>query len=231
MNNKERNGNFTSSQAHKLTGAPKPFATYVAEKNLERKLNSSIESEAYSQPMAWGNFLEQRVHDMLGTEYELCSDTTDVHPTINYWAGSKDFIVRGKKISELKCYQLKNFALYTDALLTKDTELLKNEFEKEYWQAVSNAIISEVPVAELISYCPYESELPDIREMAIDYNEPDAWKYRFIYENTILPCLKDGGYYKNLNIFEFEVPQKDIDFLTARVLEAGKLLKPFHTPA
>lgn len=225
-----RNGNFTSSQAFRLCGAPAPIKTYIAEKNLERKLNASIETDAYSQPMAWGTFLEQRVHEFLGLDYILCSDQTDVHPTIDCWAGSKDFIVTGKKIAELKCYQVKNFALYTDAILTKNTELIKAEFPKEYWQAVSNAIIAQVPVAELISYCPFESELDEIKQMAIDYIQPDAWKYRFIYENQSLPCIKDGGFYNNLNTFTFEVPKNDIDFLTERVLEAQKKLTEFYKP-
>ena len=233
INNIFRIGNFTSSQIHKLVGPPAPLKTYLTEKNLERVLNSGIESEAHSNAMAWGNFLEQRVHNLLGFEYELCSNETDLHPTIICWAGSKDFIVKGKKIAELKCFQLKNFSLYTNALLTGEIEIIKKEFPKEYWQAVSNAIINEVPNAELITYCPYESELDEIREMAMDYIESDAWKYRFIYESSPenLPHLKNNGFYKNLNRFEFEVPKADIDLLTEKVNEASKKLIDFFQPA
>lgn len=230
LENKNRIGNFTSSQIYKLCGAPAPIKTYVAKKNLERKLNTSIETEAYSQPMAWGTFLEQRVHEFLGLDYILCSNETDVHPTISSWAGSKDFIVKGKKVAELKCYQLENFALYTDAILSKDVKFIKEEFPKEYWQAVSNAIINNVKVAELISYCPFESELPEIKDMALNYSGDDAWKYRFIYESNALPCIKDGGFYNNLNTFSFEVPKEDIDFLTNRVLESQKKLNKFYKP-
>lgn len=231
INNEFRAGNPTSSQMYRVCGTPAVVKTYLAEKNLERRLNNSIETESYSQAMAWGTFLEQRVHELLGMNYILCSDQTSVHNTIKHWVGSKDFLVKGVKISELKCYQLKNFALYTDAILKKDTEFLKSEFPKEYWQAISNAIIEDVPNAELISYCPFESELPEIIQMALDVTDPsEQWKYRFIYENQNIPHIKDHGFYNNLNRFEFEVPKSDAEFLTERVVEFGKKLDPFYKP-
>lgn len=230
INNEKRIGNATSSQMFRVIGTPAVVRTYLQEKNLERKLNGSIETESYTQSMAWGNFLEQRVHELLGMDYLICSSETNLHPKYNFWAGSKDFIVEGVKISELKCYQVKNFALYTDALMTRDVEYIKAEFPKEYWQAVSNAIINEVPKAELITYCPYESELDEIIQMAIDYSDHDAWKYRFIYENKNLPCIKDGGYFTNLNRFEFTVPKEHIDFLTEKVISFGEKLNPFFKP-
>jgi hypothetical protein len=230
INNINRIGNFTSSQIYRLVGAPKPRKTYIAEKNLERLLNKSIETEAYSTDMAWGTFLEQRVNDLLGMEYELCSDQTDLHPEIACWAGSKDLIVHGVKVADIKCYGLKNFAAYTDCLLTKDTDKLKAEFAKEYWQLVSNAIINRVPKAEAITYCPYRSELDEIREMALNYSGDDAWKYRFIYERSMdgLPHLQDGGYYKNLNKFEFDLPAADIDLLSKTITEVQKELVNFY---
>ncbi len=230
INNKLRIGNFTSSNIYKLVGAPKPIQTYIDQKNLERRLNKSIETDAYSQAMAWGIFLEQRVFELLGMEYELCSDQTDLHPEISFWAGSKDLKVEKVKIGEIKCFQLENFAYYTDAILKKDTEYLKKEFPKEYWQAVSNSIINQVPNAEIISYCPYYSELDEIKQMALDYGGDDTWKYRFIYEkpHIELPHLDEGGFYKNLNRFEFEVPKSDRDLLTEKVKEAGKKLVKFH---
>lgn len=230
INNIERIGNPTSSNAFKLLGAPKPKATYLAEKNLERRLNRSIETDAYSPAIAWGNFLEERVNNLLGMEYQLCSNKTDVHPTIKCWVGSKDFIVKGVKIAELKCYELKNFAAYTDCLVTRDSEKVKAEFPKEYWQGVSNALINEVPVWEAITYCPYKSELVEIREMALDYRDADAWKYRFIYERSPegLPHLEDGGYYKNLNKFEFEIPEEDALLITNAMRDAEKDLTPFY---
>jgi hypothetical protein len=224
-----RIGNFTSSQIFRLMGTAAVSKTYIEERNLERQLCRSLENEAYSPDMAWGLFLEQRVLDLLGMEYCLSSDQTETHPEIEYWSGSKDLIVIGSKISEIKCFQPKNFAKYTNALLTKDLTLIKKEFPKEYYQLVSNAIINNVPNAEAITYMPYESELEDIREMASNYDGADQWKYRFISERdkSGLAHLPDGGYFKNLNLFEFEVPKEDKEALTERVLEAGKLLNPF----
>lgn len=229
INNVHRRGNFTSSQCYRLVGAAGPAKTYIRKKNIERRVNRSIEADAYSQSMAWGTFLEQRVHNLLGMEWELVSEKTDLHPTIPYWAGSTDLRVAGVKIADAKCFQLENFCEYTDVLLQKNIEILKKEYPAEYWQLVSNAIINQVPIAEAISYCPYVSEIDEICQMALDYSEIDAWKYRFIYEKPeSLPQLEDGGYYKNLNRFEFEVPQSDIDLLTEKVQHYGKELVPFH---
>lgn len=224
--NKERIGSFTSSEIYKLIkkGAGNkefsaPGLTYIEEKQLELRLGRSISVDAYSQAMAWGSFMELYVFSLIGMEYEITSNETDVHPTIKSWSGSKDLIVKNKKVSDIKCYQPKNFAKYADALLKGDIEVLKKDFAKEYWQLVSNAIINDTPNAEAILFMPYESELEVISEMAANYDGIDQWKYRFIAEadKSALPYLPDGGYYKNLNIFEFEIPLEDKIILTERV--------------
>jgi len=233
IENTNRIAAFTSSDIFALCtndktgkGIGSKGQSYITEKKIELRMNRSVDVETYSRSMAWGLFLEQRVFDLLGFEYELCSQNTDSHPTISHWSGSKDFIVPGKRIAELKCYEPKNFALYTDAILKKDIAFLREEFPKEYWQLVSNSIICQVPNAEAITYMPYKSELPIIREMAENYDGADQWKYRFIAESpdAALPYLPDGGYYKNLNRFEFEVPKEDKDFLTSRILLAKNIL-------
>lgn len=234
IDNIVRCGAFSSSEIWKLTtkgkgalGFGAPAITYIKEKNLERKLGRSIKTESYSRAMAWGHLIEKFVFDeKLGLEYEIHSKTTDVHPEFNFWVGSKDLLVKGKKIGEIKCYEPKHFAEYTDALLTKDTEFIKNECPEEYWQCVSNAIINQVKFAEAITYIPYKSELAAIREYASNYDAADQWKYRFIVESddTELAFIPDGGYYKNLNRFEFEVPEEDKKYLTACVLKAKSLL-------
>ena len=235
IENKERIANFTSSQIWKLMSNGKaagtigsPGQTYIKEKRLEMKLGRSVSVEAYSKEMAWGTLIEQRAFDMLPFGYELTSQSTTLHPSISNWAGSKDVIVPGKKIGDIKCYYPKNFAMFADVLMQKDVALFREEFCEEYWQLVSNAIINQVSVAEAILYCPYLSELEEIREMAANYEGEDQWKYRFIAESpsSWLPYIPDGGYYKNLYTFEFEVPKADIELLTARVLMAkGLLLK------
>jgi len=233
IENVNRVGNFTSSCISKLTKSGKGLhgfgaaaITYIEEVNLERKLGRSVEVEAYSRDMAWGSFLETRVEKMLGFGYNIVSQETSLHPEIEYWAGSTDFIIPAKLIAELKCYKPKNFAAYTDALLTNDINIIRDECPEEYYQAISNAIINGVPEAELISYMPYQSELDEIREAAEDYDGADQWKYRFIAESpdSALSYLPDDGYYKNLNIFHFTVPQEDIDMLTEKVIKAGQML-------
>lgn len=224
-----RAGNFTSSEIYKLMGTPAVAKTYIEEKNLERRFGLCLGTDVHTRDMAWGNFLEQRVLDLLPMEYQITSKTTDVHPTIPWWTGTKDLLVSGKKISEIKCYQRKNFGLYTNSILTKDTEVIKKNNPKEYWQIVSNCAIQSVLIGEAITYMPYESELPEIREMALNYAGDDRYKYAWIWDapNENMAYLLDGGYYKNLNVLEFEVPIEDTRLLTAAVLKAAeKLIKP-----
>lgn len=225
--NKERIGSFTSSEIYRLLGSKKVQATYIEEKKIELRLGRSIDTEAYSKPMAWGSFLEMFVFDKIGLEYEITSNTTDIHPTIKGWSGSKDLIVRGEKIGDIKCYQPKRFAQLSDALILQDVANFKAKFAKEYWQLVSNAIINNVPEVESIVYMPYQSELSELREHAENYEGADQWKYRFIYESddVDLAYLPDGGYYQNLNRFQFVVPESDKTLLTNAVLSATKLLK------
>jgi len=220
--NKERIGAFTSSNIYKLLGSKRVRETYILEKQIEKRMGRSISVEAYSRAMAWGTFMEMFVFDKIGLEYKITSNDTDVHPQISGWSGSKDLIVPGVKISDIKCYQPKNFALYTDAILTKNISVLRDNFPKEYYQLVSNAIINKVPNAEAITFMPLKSELDELREFAEAYEGSDAWKYRFIYESDDcdLPYLPNNGYYESMNTFEFEVPEYDITLLTNAVLTA-----------
>jgi hypothetical protein len=233
LKNTNRYGNFTSSEIFKLISRDKsgkgfgaPALTYIEERNLEFKLSRSLDTDVYTRDMAWGIFLERRVYELLPFGYALQSDITNSHPTIPFWRGSADLTFEDLKIAEIKCYQPKKFAKYTDAIMAGDLQKFKEEFVQEYWQLVSNAIINKVPNAEAISYMPYKSDLHLIREMADLYDEPDNWKYRFIAEgeDNTLAFLPNGGYYKDLNRFEFEVPQEDIELLTYRVQQAGEML-------
>lgn len=237
IENKLRIGNFTSSNIFKLCASLKDgtpstaYYTYIKKKMFERKLKRSSEMGAYSQSMAWGKFLEKRVNDNLDMSYRMMHKTTSQHPKYDYWTGSVDFLVPGKKVAELKCFEPDNFASYVSALLTGDLEYIKAEHPKEYWQMVSNACIHKVPKMEAIVYMPYESEMEEIRLLADD---PDylndigmmPWEVRFITEklNSHLAVLPNDSDFKNLNIFEFDVPVDDMVFLTKRVISAGKLL-------
>jgi hypothetical protein len=232
IENQLRVGAFTSSEIHRLCtfdrsgkNEGEPFFTYVEEKKREKRLKRSLDTGTSTRDTAWGIFLEQRVFEILGFEYSIKSDETKQHPTIKGWAGSSDLIVPNVKVSDIKCYGLNKFTQYADCLAKKDVELLKKDFKKEYWQLVSNSIINQVPNAEVILYAPYQSELPEIVEMVENYDGLDQYKYRFIAESTWheLNVIPDDSEYQNLNIFEFEVPKDDIEFLTERVIKAIEL--------
>lgn len=234
---KVRDGNFTSSNAFRLCASLKngepseAFFTYVKEKMFERKLGRSLEMGAHSNPMVWGSFLEKRVFDNLPNHYEMVHKETFVHPEYSFLVGTPDFIVKGVKDVELKCFEPKNFASYVSALLTEDLDVIKKEHPKEYWQIVQNSCILDVKKGEAIAYMPYESEMEDIRELANDesyYMDLGLlpWQVRFIQEkaNSELAVLPNDSKFKNLNIFEFEVPQQDKDFLISRAIKANDLI-------
>lgn len=237
IENKERIGNFTSSNIYKLcaslaSGKPSSaYFTYIEEKILERRMKRSLEMGAYGQSMAWGKFLEKRVNDNLPFGYQMLHKTTKLHPKFDYVSGSVDFLVPGVKIAELKCFEPKNFASYVSVLLTGDTELIKKEHPKEYWQMLNNSQIHKTPKMEAIVYMPYESEMDEIRELA---ENPEylsdigmmPWEVRFVVEKPIshLAVLPNDSAFKNLNIFEFDVPIDDVIFLNKRIIEAGQLL-------
>lgn len=259
IENKERIGNFTSSEIHNLCAGDdvlnpnKPFYTYIEDKIIERKIHRSISTGASNRSMVWGNLLENFVFQNLGVEkpnvlrdirvdkkgdeYEMLHKQTFIHPNPKYpfWVGSVDFLVKYKKVSELKCYQLKNHAKYYLALLkakeTGDLSDLKKGFAQEYWQMVSNARIHQTPKMEAILYAPYESEIEIVRELVNDpeylskaglcYNDCSFVEYS---ENINLPVLPDDSEIPNLSLFEFDVPETDIIFLQTRIGMAGKLL-------
>jgi hypothetical protein len=242
IENIERIGNLTSSQAYRLVGFDRTkkepsaaFYTYVEEKIYERALKRSLDLGAYGRSMAWGKFLENRVHALLGLEYQLISSKSFVHPKFDFWAGSPDMIVPSKKVSEIKCYEPKKFCSYVSSLLTKDTEIIKTNHPQEYWQIVSNCCILGYPTGEAVVYMPYESELEEIIEMAenpeyINQIGMQPWEVRFITESSAsnLATLPDNARFLNLNKFEFSIPAEDIIFLTQRMIKAGKLLTNGH---
>lgn len=241
MNNEHRQGRFTSSQMYKLMGTPAPRKSYIEEKNMERRMKRCMDVGSYSQGMAWGKWMEQRVFRLVPMSYTIVSKATVLHPDENLgkvWAGSPDLISFDKDetaqlTSEVKCYYPKAFCQLTDALLTKDIEIIKNvkvgqHKGKEYWQAVSNSIICGVDQAEIITYMPYKKEMDEIRKEVADYplDSDDYWQYGFIHkrDDDVLPVLPNDGYYKNLNIFRFIIPQEDISAITNMVAECSKQL-------
>lgn len=239
IQNKLRVGNFTSSEIVALTTEGrakgtwgKPALTYIEETNYERRLGRSITDESNARALTWGKLLEPVPFELLGTEYEITSQQTDVHPTIPYWAGSKDGIKHdeGKTVLDFKCpLTLKSFCnlvqpLYDGYEGLEAMNIIREKHkdgDKFYWQLVSNGIINNCRYAELVVYVPYKSELPAIKLMAD--GQPNCYWVAMAGEDE-LPYLVDDGYYKNLNIIRFEIPQGDKDFLTEKVEAAGKLL-------
>lgn len=249
-NNLPRVGSFTSSEIVALTKEGKKAGTfgaaattYIAETNMERRLQRSLTDECGAHPLVWGKFLEPRVNDLL-PDHTLCSNETVVHPSINFWSGSPDgFKIdgTGKTVTDIKCpLTLKSFCQLVDPLYSGLTGIdamnaireNHKDGEKFYWQLVSNAILSNSKFAELIVYMPYLSELPEIQLAAMGVQEDQLTKHAWIaYAGEgELPYLLDGGYYSNINIIRFEVPETDKALLTTCVMKAGAMLEGY-TPA
>lgn len=233
LENTSRNGNFTSSNIYKLMTVAKdgksfckPALTYIEEKKFERKLKRSINTDADTRPTLWGKFLETRIHELLGMEYEHVNDVSLIHPKYTFWVGSPDFLKRAEKtVSDSKCPQPKAFCQLIENCRA-GLKVFKSEHEDYYWQLVSNALITASENIELIVYMPYESELPDIRLEAENFDSFDQYKYRFISESSKhqLAYLPNGSEYQNLNIFTWPLDKTDALLLEQKVIEASLLL-------
>lgn len=201
--------------------------TYITEKRHERKLGRSLDMGHYSRSSAWGLFLEQYVYQhFVGLAYEISAAETKVNPSIAYHAGSTDLLVAGKMVSDIKCFEPRKFCQIVECFLLEDIGQFKQKFKAEYWQLVSNALIHGVNRAESIVYMPTEEDLEEIKEMAMDYQGADQWKYRFIYEseNYQLPYIPNGSKYNSLYRLEFDIPQEDTDLLIERLALAEETL-------
>lgn len=239
INNAHRIGNFTSSEIVALTTKGKdkksfgaPALTYIEETNFERLLGRSLTTEADARALSWGKLLEPRVFDLLGIEYSLSSKETIVHPTIPYWAGSPDGSKAGTTADFKAPLTLKSFIrlvqpLYEGLTGMDAMDKVREEHkdgDKFYWQIVSNAILQGNRFGELIAYMPYFSELNEIRAMARHHEQAGKFKWVDYASDDELPYLIDGGYYQNLNIIRFEIPEADKKLLTDCVLKAGEML-------
>lgn len=238
INNQRRIGNFTSSEIVALTKKDKkgtgfgaPAITYIEECKMERRLGRSLTTELDARATSWGSLVENRVFDLLGLEYRLCSKETLLHPDIPCWAGSPDGDKKNT-VPDFKCpLTLKSFCQLVDPVYEglEGMDAMKcireghKDGEKFYWQIVSNACIKKYDYGELIVYMPYLAELLEIKEMA---RHDHSGKYKWIDYADIneLPYLLPGGYYKNLNVIRFEIPKEDKEHLTECVKKAGKLL-------
>lgn len=204
--------------------------TYIREKNMERKLGRCLDTESNAKPLTWGELVEKKAFELLGLEYKLTSTDTDVHPEIDYWAGSKDGIKydQKKKIVEFKSpITLKSFCEYAECRNIDDIRANHPDGEKHYWQIISNACINSCDGAELIIYMPRHSELQSIRDLAQQQDAEEVHKYYWIGSSNDddLPFIpNDCTAYESMYIFPFDIPQYDKDLMKERILKAGELL-------
>ena len=226
---------MTNGRAKDSFGAH--FYSYVAEKNMERRLGRALSADIEAKPFAWGKLGERRCFEVLSTEYELVSNITLVHPTIHWWKGSPDSLKGKDVVGEIKCpWTLKAFCELVDPYikdgvivhpaLSIEAVLENHEHGAKYfWQIVSNGVLTGSKYGELIIHMPYESEIEKIQAMAAPsaLNE-EIFKWIYYASPSSLPYILDGGHYKNLNKIKFEIKQEWVDSLTYRMEEAGKLL-------
>lgn len=242
MNKLTRYGNFSSSNIHKLMSKGRgewtvenvgsSFNTYIKEKNREIKLQKSINLPANTRPIIWGKVIEHFVFERrLSMEYKEMNEVGRlVHPEYSRWTGVPD-CMKKDVVSDIKCpSSLTQFCDLVDSFT--DVETFKNTAPEYYWQLVSNAILTNVGRAELIVFVPYENELHEIRDFVAN---PDLhidgltpFQFEFIFHEiekfmdgeltpSSVPYLNSKGSYKNLNKFEFIVPENDKKDLTSRV--------------
>ena len=219
---------------------------YISECNMERRLKRSIDSEIVAKPTTWGKLCEIYVYEtpgIISLDYQVNLDKTTAHPEHPYWAGSEDFL-KEYTVSDLKCpNSLKSYCqlvdpyyvggltgmAYINAICNgwehEGVKYKKHpDGEKYKWQLISNACIHGKSKGELIIFCPYESELLQIQQIA---ERETCYKWIVNAAANELPYLKEDSIYKNVTAIEFEIPQADKDFLTSKVIAASKLLQPF----
>lgn len=241
ITNPERIGCFTSSEIWKLVEGKETFTkgglTYIEQKQREKKLFRSIKNEVSSRELEWGKYLEKRAFKKLDFSYRLLSDITVRHPKIPNWSGSTDGIKYAEdgskeKVFNIKCpFTLESFCDLVD--WGSGIEAMYKIMERHtsgkhyYWQLVSDAILNDCKIGELIVYVPKQVELIDIR-MGVKYEDETVSKrleWLTYSEDEQLPYLHQLSKYESLNIIEFEIPEKDINHLTNRVLLANKYLE------
>lgn len=237
MDNTKRSGRFTSSEIYRLFGSERVRQTYVEETIMEKRLGKTLNVDFFSKAATWGTLMEFLAFNELGFEYSIVSKETIVHYNPEfapYWSGTPDYQAK-RKAGECKGYQYKKWCKLTDTILSKDLPRLKKYHPKEFWQCVSNAILLKGTKAEIISYMPYESEFETIQafvagldisgtnELEKELHERCGWVQW--EDSKKVALLPDGGYYKKLNRFEFDVPIDAIKELNARVRQDLELLK------
>lgn len=231
MMNPIRDGKFTSSNIWALMtkdrkgdGFGAPALKLIKQKQYERKLKRTLDSDLNSKPVNWGKLIEKRVQAMLPFDMNYQSLETVVHPTIPNWAGTPDYL-GPDTVGDIKCpWTLQSFCDMYEAMLIGAAEL-KDVKPEYYWQLVSNSVLTGKAKAELTIYVPYQTELEDIRELARSQDE-DLERYTFINFalDDDLPYLNPAGEYKNILTMTFTVPPEDQLALAVAVEKANAIL-------
>lgn len=239
--NTNRIAKFTSSAISALMSNGKakgtygkPFYTYVEEKYFETKLKRRLDNETNARPTSWGKLVERYAFDQLGTEYNLVSLETIVHPTIDRWAGSPDLekYDTDKTVCDIKCpMTLKSYCTFAECKTIEEAIEKHRDVEDYYWQLVSNAILTDAKYAELIFFVPNYYDLVTIRDMASNF-DGDQNKVAWINwsNDDDLPYLTEDSEYKNIHVLRFEVTDEAKAELTMRVkaaiAELERMLQP-----
>jgi hypothetical protein len=235
FNNDIHCGNFSSSEIVRLVGSRKVRETYIAERNMERRLGRVLKKDFSSRDTSWGHLMEYWGFGLLPTSYSLISDKTIVSPIVSSWVGSPDAVnnTEPKAICDIKGLQLKALCEMIDAWKKGGiTEVRENteSGEKFYWQEVSNACLWGARVGEIILVCPYKSQLDDVRAAASRYDGPDPGRFSWVpfADDEALPyLLDDGDYYKNITVMRFDIPSIDKCKVHDSVVAAAKELKNY----
>lgn len=210
------------------------FYTYVDEVRRSRRAKRAMSTDTTTRSTAWGDLMEVMIHNRNNLSYVYGSKKTTVHPTIEMWSGSTDFITEDC-VTEAKGYQIDKGTQYYECLelcnKLGSPEPLKDGYEQEYWQIVSGACIHGKKYGESVLYMPYFGDLPKVFETAMNINTgSDVWRFKAICDAieqeryAELTYLVEDGDYKDLIRYRFEVPEADKLFLTNRIKLAVKLL-------
>lgn len=206
------------------------FETYIDEKVMENKALQRVHVERSARPTSWGHFLESYAFAKLSINQKLVSSDRLYHPYLA-WSGIPDTKAEDEVGDIKNPYTLKSFFSTIEALEGKPVEdwpeALKQENKEWYWQGVSNCILAGVKKFRLILHMPYEEEIQGIQNRAANLEGEEQHKYAWIFYavEEELPSLKIDGYYEDLYQWQMTIPEDDIEFLTARVTKADKLLK------
>lgn len=233
LDNKKRAGRYTSSEIYRLMGTPAVRKTYITEKQMEVRLGKSLSAEFWSKATSWGKLMEVLAFNAISMEWNICSKETLLHPELGqFWSGTPDLKAEGK-VAEVKGYEYKIFCQLTDVIMAKDLPALKKLNKgKEYWQIVSNAVILGVTKGAAVSFMPFEKDFEMIKVFLgqLDGTKPhelelhDECGWVMFKKPADVCLLPNDGYYNDLNVFEFDIPEEDIKILTERVKEDSKYL-------